>query len=170
MIIPMTFASVVLVSSISHSLPVFPGDPPRTALRSDPDGYGFFALSWDPVHINAYVHLSSAESLFPPVLWHFCAQAPLPLNTKCSGGSSQFQISRPGNLMWGLELSLLWLNLCNIVTFQSVGCPSRCMLLLIFCNCPSCCLDVVFLFVLWSRMSYLIVSSLFWWRLLSSWL
>ena len=44
----------------SHSqttpIPVFPEDPPRTAVRSDPNSYGVSALPWDPVHMKSCVH------------------------------------------------------------------------------------------------------------------
>ena len=39
------------------------------------------------------------------------------------GSSSQCQIPRCGNLIWGSELSLQWVSLCDTVTFQSMGCP-----------------------------------------------
>ena len=38
--------------------PVFPGDPPKTAVRSDPYSYRVSPLHWDPVHIKACVGLS----------------------------------------------------------------------------------------------------------------
>ena len=63
----------------SHSPPVFPEYPPRTAVRSNPDSYGASALPWDPVHMKACVHLSRMGFLFPPV-WSSCAQAPLAFN------------------------------------------------------------------------------------------
>ena len=52
------------------------------------------------------------------------AQAPLAFNAKCSSGSSfQCQTLSLGNLMWGLELSLLREHVWDIVILQSVGCP-----------------------------------------------
>ena len=69
-----------------QSPPVFPEDPPRTVVRSDPDSYGASALPWDPVHVKACVQFSRMGSPFPPVPWSSCAQAPLALNAKCSGG------------------------------------------------------------------------------------
>ncbi len=97
-----TFASNVLPSQQATFTPVFPGGPPRTAVRFDPDSYGDFALPWDPVHVEICV------CPFPPVPWSSCAQAPLAFNARCSRGSfSQCQIPRHGDLMWGSELSLL---------------------------------------------------------------
>ena len=108
-----------------QSLPVFPGDPLRTTVIFDPDSYGVSSLPWDPVHMKTCVHLSRMESLFPPVLWSSCTQTLLALNTKCCrGSSSQYQIPGHGNLIWGSELSLKWVSLCDIATFQSVGLPS----------------------------------------------
>ena len=106
--IPKSFASNVLPSQQATFTPVFPGCPPRTAVRFDPDSYGDFALPWDPVHVKVCVCLLRMGSPFPPVLWSSCTQAPLAFNARCSGGSfSQCQISKCGGLMWGSELSLL---------------------------------------------------------------
>ena len=68
-----------------QSAPVFPGDPPRTAVGSDADSY---ALPWNPVHVKVCVHLSRIRSLFPPVPWSSCTQAPLAFNARCSGALS----------------------------------------------------------------------------------
>ena len=72
-------------SPTSHSYPIFLGDPPRTAGRSDPDSYGESALPWKPVLMKSWVCLSRVGSPFPPVLWSSCAQAPLALNTNDQG-------------------------------------------------------------------------------------
>ena len=50
----------------------------------DPDSYGDFALPWDLVHVKVCVHLLRMGSLFPPVLWISCAQAPLAFSASCS--------------------------------------------------------------------------------------
>ena len=106
--IPESFAFNVLPSQQATFTPVFPGCPPRTAVRFDPDSYGDFALPWDPVHVKVCVHLLRMGSPFPPVLWSSCTQAPLAFNARCSGGSfSQCQIPTRGSLMWDSELSLL---------------------------------------------------------------
>ena len=105
MIIPETFASSVLPHNEPQSFPVFLGDPPRTAVRSDPYSYEVSALPWDPVHTKVFVCLSRMGSPFPP--WSSCARAPLALSAKCSGGSFfQCQIPRHGDLMWDSELSV----------------------------------------------------------------
>ena len=108
MLIPKTIASNVLPPQPATVPPVCSGDPPRTAVRSDPDSCGVSALPWDLVYMKDCVYLSRIRSLFLPVLWSSCAQVPLAFNAKCSGGSfSQCQIPRHGDLMWGSELSLL---------------------------------------------------------------
>ena len=106
--IPESFASNVLPPQQDTFTPVFPGGPPRTAVRVDPHSYGDFALPWEPVHVKVCVRLLRMGSPFPPVPWRSCAQAPLAFNARCSGGSfSQCQIPTCGSLMWGSELSLL---------------------------------------------------------------
>ena len=103
-----SFASNVLPPQQDTFTPVFPGGPPRTAVRFDPDSYGDFVFPWDPVHVKVCVRLLRMASPFPPVPWSSCAQAPLAFNARCSGGSfSQCQIPTCGSLMWGSELSLL---------------------------------------------------------------
>ena len=85
--IPKSFAFNVLPSQQATFTPVFPGCPPRTAVRFDPDSLGDFALPWDSVHVKICVHLSRMGSPFPPVSWSSCAQAPLAFNARCSEGS-----------------------------------------------------------------------------------
>ena len=47
-----SFAFNVLPSQQAMFTPIFPGCPPRTAVRFDSDSYGDFALPWDPVHVK----------------------------------------------------------------------------------------------------------------------
>ena len=86
--IPESFASNVHPSQQATFTPVFPGCPPSTAVRFDPDSLGDFALPWDSVHVKVCVHLLRMGSLFPPVPWSSCAQAPLAFNARCSGALS----------------------------------------------------------------------------------
>ena len=58
-----SFAFNVFPSQQATFTPLFPGGPPRTAIRLDPDSYGDFALPWDPVHMKVCVCLSRMESL-----------------------------------------------------------------------------------------------------------
>jgi len=106
--IPESFASNALPPQQATFTPVFPGCPPRTAVRFDPDSYGDFALPWDPAHMKICVCLLRMGSLYLPVPWSSCTQASLAFDARCSGGSfSHFQIPTCGSLMWGSELSLL---------------------------------------------------------------
>ena len=54
-IIPESFAFNVPPSHQAIFTPVFPGCPPRTAVRFDPDSYGDSALPWYPVHVKVRV-------------------------------------------------------------------------------------------------------------------
>ena len=66
--IPKSFASSAFPTQQATFTPVFPGGPPRTTVRFDPDSYGDFALPWGPVHMKVCVCLLRMGSLFPPVL------------------------------------------------------------------------------------------------------
>jgi len=66
---PESFAFSVLPSQQATFTPVFPGCPPRTEVRFDPDSYGDLALPWVPVHMKVHVCLLRMGSLFPPVPW-----------------------------------------------------------------------------------------------------
>lgn len=62
------------------------------------------------------------ESLFLPVLWSSCNQAPLAFKAKCCGGSSsQCLTFRLWSLAWCSELSLPLENFCDIIILQSLG-------------------------------------------------
>ena len=103
--IPQSFAFNVLPSPQATFTPLFPGCPPRTVVRFDPDSHGDFALPWDPVHVKVCVCLLRMGSPFPPVLWSSCAQPPLAFKARSSRGSfSQRQIPRNGHSTWGSEL------------------------------------------------------------------
>ena len=53
--IPESFAFNVLPSQQATFTPVFPGCPPRTVVRFDPDSHGDFALLFGPVHVTLCV-------------------------------------------------------------------------------------------------------------------
>ena len=123
--IPKSFVSNVLPLQQATFTPVFPGCPPRTVVRFDPESHGDFALPWGPVHVKVCVCLLRMGSPSPPVPWSSCAQAPLAFNARCARCSfSQCQIPTYESLMWGSELSLLLVSLCEPVSFQSVGLPT----------------------------------------------
>ena len=100
--IPKSFAFNVLPSQQATFTPVFPGCPPRTAVRFDPDFYGDFALPWDPMHVKVCVCLLRVGSPFPPTPAHKPHWPSMPdaLGTLSPGVTC-------GSEMWGSELSLL---------------------------------------------------------------
>ena len=75
-----------------------------------------FALG-PSAHESLCAPFKSAASV-SPIPWSSYAQAPLAINVKFSGGSSQCQIPRYGNLTWGSEPSLRWVSLCSIITLS----------------------------------------------------
>ena len=148
--------------------PASPGDPPRLVGRSSPSSYGGTALCWVPVYMKTCARPPRVQSLFPPVLWSSCTQAPRAFKAKCSGGSSSWcQTLMLGSLTWGSGLSFLCENLCDIIIFQFVGHPpdgyriyvAKAPLL------PSLC---GFFFVFEYKISFLVDASLFCWWLVSS--
>ena len=71
-------------------------------------------------HESLCVSVKSRVSVFLSPIG-FLSTTQLALKAKCSkGSSSQCQIPRGRNLTWVSELSLPWVSLCYIVTFQSV--------------------------------------------------
>ena len=100
--IPKSFASNVLSPQQATFTPVFPGGPPRTAVRSDPDSYGDFAFPWDPVHMKICVHLLRMGSPFPPVLWSSCAS---PTGLQCQMLRGLF-LPVPDPHAWGFDVGL----------------------------------------------------------------
>ena len=131
MIILKNFASNFLPHNKPQLPPVFPGAPPRSADRYDPDSYGVSALPWDPVHMKICVYPSRVESLLPPSLWSSSAPSLLALNAKCSRGSaSQCQSPRHGNLTGGSKLSRLWVSLSSL---YHVSAPPTALMWLLLC-------------------------------------
>ena len=123
--IPKSFASNVLPPQQATFTPAFPGGPPRTTARSDPDSHRDPTLPWDPVHMKVCVHLQEWGLCFPQSYGGPEYQPHQPLNARCSEGSfSQCQIPTCGGLVRDSELSLLYMSLCGTVTFQSVGLPT----------------------------------------------
>ena len=71
--IPESFASNVFSSQQATFTPVFPGCPPRTAVRFDLDSYGDFALPWDSVHVKVCVYLLRMASPGVPIMAQWLA-------------------------------------------------------------------------------------------------
>ena len=143
--------SSLLTMSHSHSLLPQVTIQDLNEGRSDPGSYGITVYPGSQWTWNCLC-LLRVESVSPhPVeLLH---SGPTSLWYKCSQGSSpQCPTSRHGCLMWGSELWLLLENLCNIITFQFVGCPLAGMAFDYFVKAlllPSCCslsLDIEYLF------------------------
>ena len=78
-----SFAFYVLPSQQATFTPVFPGCPPKlqSGLTQIPMET---ALPWDPVRMKVCVRLLRMGSLFPPIPWSSCAQAPPAFNARCS--------------------------------------------------------------------------------------
>ena len=76
--IPESFAFNVLPSQQATLTPVFPGCPPRTAVRFDLGSCGDLALPWDLVHVKVCVHLLRMVSPFPLLLVELLHTSPMP--------------------------------------------------------------------------------------------
>ena len=122
---------------------VFPGDPPRSAVRSDPDGYGVSALPWDPVDMKSCVHLSRNGSLFPPGLRSSCTQTPLAFMTDSPAALSPNASSLGVGTCCGAQNSpsCRWISVIQLLSCLWAGHPVS-MGLHISHNHPSYHLDV----------------------------
>ena len=126
------------------------GHPAIPAGRSSSGSYGVTLLPCMPVHVKHFMHSPRVESLFAPVMWSSCTQAPLAFKTKCSwGSSSQCQTPRLGGLTWGSELLFLWENLWDIIIFQLVGHPLRRYGIWLFCEITPLPILLWFFLCLW---------------------
>ena len=85
-----------------QSLSVFPGDPPRTEVRSDSDSYGASALTWDPVHINVCVPFKNGVSI-PPSPMELLHTIPTGLQFQVLWG---LFLPMPDPWVWGLDVGL----------------------------------------------------------------
>ena len=125
-------------STTSQSPPVFPGDPPRTAIRSDPDSHGVSVLPLHPMHMKACVHLPRMVLCFPQSYgapahkphWSSIPNAPgvLSPNPRSPGMETWRGAQNSRSCMWGSVMQLpssLWAS-------HPAG-----MGLLISRNCPS---------------------------------
>ena len=123
MIIPWDFFlhSVSCHHSEPQSTHAFPGDPPRPAGRSDPDFYGVPALPWDPVHVKSWVHPLGVESLF----LHSCGATALKPCWPSVLLLQRLLLPMPDHQAGESYVGfiLLWDSLCDLYTFQFVGCP-----------------------------------------------
>ena len=97
--------------------PTSAGDPPTLASRSGSGSYGVTTPSlWVLMHTLLCVCPPRVEFLFSPVLTKSCNQIPLDFKVWFSrNSSSRCWTPRLGNLTWGSEHSLQWVNFCGIV-------------------------------------------------------
>ena len=106
------------LSLFPQPTPTSPGEDPRLAVSSGPSSYGVTALPQVPV----YVYSKSGISV-SPIIMEILHWSPTGLQAKCSRDLSICKTPRLGTLNLASELSLLWEKLCDIITFQFVGCP-----------------------------------------------
>ena len=120
MIIPETLPPMFFPHNEPKSPLVCPGNPPRTAGWSGPESYGQWFIPWDPVHMKSCVCLSRVERQ------HFPQSHGIPDHKPCWPPMPNSLWAPPPNARspdMGSELSLPWVSLCDIATFQSVGNP-----------------------------------------------
>ena len=90
------------------------------------------------------------ESLFPPVLLKSCNQIPLAFKVWFFGNSYSFCCTpRLGNLTWGSEPSLQWVDLCGIIVLQFVSHPPSGYGIRFYCDCTPPTISLQLLLCLW---------------------
>ena len=101
--IAQSFAINALPSQQATFIPVFPGGPPRTAVRFDPDSLGDIALPWDPVHFNVCVCLlRMGVSISPSPVELLCTS---PTGLQCQILQGLF-LPMPDLQAWGPDMGL----------------------------------------------------------------
>ena len=111
-----------------------PSNTSRYVWFSLPWGHCFFP--WVPIRTPLCVCPPRVESLFPPVLSKSCSQIPLAFKVWFSrNSSSRCQTLRLGNLTWGSEPSVQWVDFCGISVLQSVIQPPSSYGIWFFCDC-----------------------------------
>ena len=102
---------------------VFPGDPPRSTDRSDPDSYGDSALHWNPVFLNACVCPSRVKSVSPSPMELLHTSLPGLQSQMLCGLLLPVLVPQVWKTDIGLKTLTPVLSLCDIVIFQFVGYP-----------------------------------------------
>ena len=93
---------------------------------------------------------SRVGSLFPSVLSKSCSQTPLAFKVWFSWNSSSCcQTHRLGSLTWGLELSLQWVDFCDIIVLQFVSHPPGSYGVWFYCDCGPPTISLRLLLCLW---------------------
>ena len=111
-----------LIPTVNPSFPLpSPEDAPQPTGRPGSASCGVTAPPCVPGCTRHCVHLPKVTCLFPPVLWSSFYKAPLACQVNSSGGSSFWcQIPRVGSLLWGLKLSFLFENFCDVIISPSL--------------------------------------------------
>ena len=102
------------------------------------------------------------ESLFPPVLLKSCNEIPLGFKVWFSrNSSSRCQTPRLGNLTWGSEPSLQWVDFFGISVLQFVSHPPSSYGIWFYCDCAPPTISLWFLLCLWMWGIFSVSSSVF---------
>ena len=124
MIIPKTFASSVLPPQWATVTFNFPRRSSRNCRQVRPWFLGSLCLALEPsAHKNPCVPLKIGVSISPSSMELLLTSPAVPQHQMLWGLLLLMPDSRHGNLTWNSELSLPWVSPCDMVTFQSVGCP-----------------------------------------------
>ena len=136
-------------NNVPQSPPVFPGDPPSTAVRSDTDSHRVSALTWDPVHMKTCVCLLRMVSVSPSPMEFLCtsptglqcqmlqgALSPKPDSQVCGPDMGLGTFTPVGESLWysyfpvcGLPTQKVWDCLYHVITSLTfLIWPSLCLL------------------------------------------
>lgn len=119
---PSITATTLCTPWVSHSHPqTSPGASPRSAGRSGLGSYQIFAFALGPSKHEILCASFKIEVCFPQSCRASIIKPHWPSKPNATGLVFQCQTPRLGSLAWGSELSLLWENLCSIISFQFVG-------------------------------------------------
>ena len=131
--------------------PASAGDPPTLAGTSGSVSYGVTApFPWVLMHTPLCVCPPRVESLLPSVLSKSCNQIPLAFKVWFSGNSSsRCRIPSLGNLTWGSEPSLQWVDFCGISVLQFVSHPPSAYGIWFYCDCTPPTVSLQLLLCLW---------------------
>ena len=116
-----------------------------------------------PVCMRPCVFPPRVKFSFPPSPMELLNRSLVGLQSQMLGGFFLWcQIPGLRSLMWGLKLSLLWENFCNIIILQFVDCPTTGYGIWLHHKCAPLTLLLWFLlYVLRCRISFQAGSSLF---------
>lgn len=132
-----------LASTVSHSTPAFPGDPPKPTSKTVLDSHGVPDLPWDPLHRKLCVHTPRAESLFPANLWCW-RLALLVFSTKWCGAPPPSARPQGWQTWHGVQNAHSYWRASEILLFSNLW--------------VICMADIAFL-ILWKHPSYCLVVA-----------